>query len=98
VFDGGNPNVSILLGVREVEDNNQGSNTSGEGRLLSVEDRLDIVRKQLEEVDKVQDQVTRISLKRWNSLIAIQVKTLRKRIADTYAEKLADNMTSCVTQ
>ena len=63
-----------------------------------MEDRLDIVRKQLEEVDKVQDQVTRISLKRWNSLIAIQVKTLRKRIADTYAEKLADNMTSCVTQ
>ena len=63
-----------------------------------MEDRLDIVRRQLEEVDKVQDQVTRISLKRWNSLIAIQVKTLRKRIADTYAEKLADNMTSCVTQ
>ena len=63
-----------------------------------MEDRLDIVRKQLEEVDKVQDQVTRISLKRWNSLIAIQVKALRKRIADTYAEKLADNMTSCVTQ
>ena len=64
-----------------------------------MEDRLDIVRRQLEEVDKVQDQVTRISLPIWNPLfIAIQVKALRKRIADTYAEKLADNMTSCVTQ
>ena len=63
-----------------------------------MEDRLDIVRRQLEEVDKVQDQVTRVSLPIWNHLIAIQVKALRKRIADTYAEKLADNMTSCVTQ
>ena len=64
-----------------------------------MEDRLDIVRKQLEEVDKVQDQVTRIPPSPiWNLLIAIQVKALRKRIADTYAEKLADNMTSCVTQ
>merc|ERR1712032_618419 len=80
VFDGGNPNVSILLGVRQVEE--PAPPSTRENTLLSVEDRLNIVRRQLEEVDKVQDQV----------------KTLRKKIADAYAERLADNMTSCVTQ
>jgi len=83
VLGGGDPNVSILLGVRQVEENQPGPPSSArEGALLSVEDRLNVVRRQLEEVDQVQDQV----------------KTLRKKIADTYAEKLADNMTSCVTQ
>jgi len=83
VFDGGNPNVSILLGVRQVEETEAGppSSTRDDAQLC-VEDRLNIVRRQLEEVDKVQDQV----------------KTLRKKIADAYAERLADNMTSCVTQ
>merc|ERR1711936_866634 len=69
VFDGGNPNVSILLGVRQVEETQPPSSTR-ENALLSVEDRLNVVRRQLEEVDKVQDQV----------------KTLRKKIADAYAE------------
>jgi len=82
VFDGGNPNVSILLGVRQVEETQPVQLSTRENTLLSVEDRLNVVRRQLEEVDKVQDQV----------------KTLRKKIADAYAERLADNMTSCVTQ
>lgn len=83
VFNGGDPNVSILLGVRQIEETQPGPPSSKrEDALLSVEDRLNVVRRQLEEVDKVQDQV----------------KTLRKKIADTYAERLADNMTSCVTQ
>merc|ERR1719500_1882456 len=83
VFNGGNPNVSILLGVRQVEEAQPGPpSLTREDALLSVEDRLNVVRRQLEEVDKVQDQV----------------KTLRKKIADAYAERLADNMTSCVTQ
>jgi len=82
VFDGGNPNVSMLLGVRQVEVNVPGPLLEREDTLLGVEDRLEVVRSQLEEVDKVQEQV----------------KTLRKKIADAYAERLADNMTSCVTQ
>ena len=71
-----------------------------ENTLLSVEDRLNVVRRQLEEVDKVQDQVFKLSARDlcsiWN--YDDQVKTLRKKIADAYAERLADNMTSCVTQ
>jgi len=83
VFNGGDPNVSILLGVRQIEETQPGPPSSTrQDALLSVEDRLNVVRRQLEEVEKVQDQV----------------KTLRKKIADAYAERLADNMTSCVTQ
>ena len=71
-----------------------------ENTLLSVEDRLNVVRRQLEEVDKVQDQVFKLSARDLCSIRNYhdQVKTLRKKIADAYAERLADNMTSCVTQ
>ena len=61
----------------------------------------------MEEVDKVQDQVLQIFypresvsniLRSVSNILHPQVKALRKKIADAYAERLADNMTSCVTQ
>jgi len=80
VLSGGDPNMSILLGVREV--GVTFSSLDKDTINLTIEEKLDLVRSQLEEVSRVQGEV----------------KELRSRIADKYAEKLADNMTSCVTQ
>jgi len=80
VVGGGDPNMSVLLGVREVGLISSPLDTDSTN--LTVEDKLDLVRSQLEEVSRVQGEV----------------KELRTRIADKYAENLADNMTSCVTQ
>jgi len=80
VVGGGDPNMSVLLGVREVGLITSPLDTDSTN--LTVEDKLDLVRSQLEEVSRVQGEV----------------KELRTRIADKYAENLADNMTSCVTQ
>jgi len=80
VMEGGDPNVSVLLGVREVEV--PAGVLHRDTASMTVEERLEVVRAQLQEVQRVQEQV----------------KELRRRIADRYAERLADNMTSCVTQ
>lgn len=81
IMGGNDPNMSLLLGVREV-------NLSPDSLLLkpledlSLQQRIDLVRGQMEE------------LKRLNKDIA----EIRTELADKYAESLADNMTSCVTQ
>ena len=80
VVGGGDPNMSVLLGVREV--GMTFSPLNRDSTDLTMEDKLELVRTQLEEVSRVQGEV----------------KDLRTRIADKYAENLADNMTSCVTQ
>ena len=80
VVGGGDPNISVLLGVREV--GMAPSTLNRDITNLTMEDKLELVRTQLEEVSRVQGEV----------------KELRTRIADKYAENLADNMTSCVTQ
>ena len=80
VVGGGDPNMSVLLGVREV--GMAPSTLNRDITNLTMEDKLELVRTQLEEVSRVQGEV----------------KELRTRIADKYAENLADNMTSCVTQ
>eukprot|EP00090_Calanus_glacialis_P014958 TRINITY_DN23836_c0_g1_i2.p1 TRINITY_DN23836_c0_g1~~TRINITY_DN23836_c0_g1_i2.p1 ORF type:complete len:647 (+),score=266.93 TRINITY_DN23836_c0_g1_i2:67-1941(+) len=80
VVGGGDPNMSVLLGVREV--GIAPSPLNRDITNLTMEDKLELVRTQLEEVSRVQGEV----------------KELRTRIADKYAENLADNMTSCVTQ
>jgi len=80
VMGGGDPNISVLLGVREV-----GGTFSPLDRdiiNLTIEDKLDLVRKQMEELSRVQREL----------------QELRTRITDKYAENLADNMNSCVTQ
>lgn len=79
----GDPNVSVLLGVRGVVwDSSDSPLAKDVESIESVEERLELVRAQLTEVGKVQKEV----------------QELRKRIVDKYAENLADNMTSCVTQ
>jgi len=80
VVGGGDPNMSVLLGVRDVGGTSSPLNRDTTN--LTMEDKLELVRTQLEEVSKVQGEV----------------RELRTRIADKYAENLADNMTSCVTQ
>merc|ERR1712059_71985 len=79
----GDPNVSVLLGVRGVAwDSTDSPLAKDVESIESVEERLELVRAQLTEVGKVQKEV----------------EELRKRIVDKYAENLADNMTSCITQ
>jgi len=80
VVGGGDPNMSVLLGVKDLMLTTSPLNRDTSS--LTVEDKLDLVRSQLEEVGRVQEEV----------------RELRTRIADKYAENLADNMTSCVTQ
>merc|ERR1712096_539316 len=80
VVGGGDPNMSMLLGVREMMLTSSPLNRDTTS--LTMEDKLELVRSQLEEVSRVQGEV----------------REMRTRIADKYAENLADNMTSCVTQ
>jgi len=80
VMGGGDPNISVLLGVREV-----GGTFSPLDRDISnltIDDKLDLVRTQMEELSRVQREL----------------EELRTRITDKYAENLADNMNSCHTQ
>merc|ERR1719369_2366843 len=80
VVGGCDPNMSVFLGVKDLMLTTSPLNRDTSS--LTVEDKLDLVRSQLEEVGRVQEEV----------------RELRTRIADKYAENLADNMTSCVTQ
>eukprot|EP00092_Neocalanus_flemingeri_P009650 GFUD01010391.1.p1 GENE.GFUD01010391.1~~GFUD01010391.1.p1 ORF type:complete len:640 (+),score=259.80 GFUD01010391.1:68-1987(+) len=80
VFGGGDPNMSVLLGVRDVMLTSSPLNRDTTN--LTMEEKLELARTQLEEVSRVQGEV----------------RELRTRIADKYAENLVDNMTSCVTQ
>ena len=80
VMGGGDPNMSVLLGVREV--GVAFSPLDKDITNLTIEDKLDLVRSQMEELSRVQREL----------------QELRTRITDKYAENLADNMTSCVTQ
>jgi len=82
VLGGENPNVSVLLGVRDMELCDELEVLQRDSSQLSVEEKLELVRNQLNSVQRVQEQI----------------KDLRSRITDRYAENLADNMTSCVTQ
>ena len=83
VMDGGNPNLSVLLGVngdisllvsRDSPLNRETSN-------LSLEDKLELVRQQMREVGGVQEEI----------------KELRRKIGDMYSDRLAGNM-SCLVQ
>lgn len=131
MFDGGNPNVSMLLGVRQVEVNVPGPLLerfvqNKELELLTLHDLLTLTcslqgryitwcwrqtRSGQESVGggwqgsgagicycyvKGKFSMFGWVLQYWP--FTDQVKTLRKKIADAYAERLADNMTSCVTQ
>ena len=70
--------MSVRLGVREVGI----APSDRDIKNLTLEDKLELVRTQLEEVSRVQGEV----------------KEMRTRIADKFAEHLPDNMTSCFTQ
>ena len=80
IVGGGDPNVSILLGVREgaVPTVFVDKDISE----LTLEEKKELISKQLEEVKRVQGDI----------------KVLRIKISERYAENLADNMTSCITQ
>ena len=83
VMDGGNPNLSVLLGVNGdmsllvSRDSPLNRNTVN----LTLDEKLVLVRQQMEEVANVQEEI----------------KVLRRKIGDSYSDRLADNM-SCVTQ
>jgi len=80
IVGGGDPNVSILLGVREgaVPTVFVDKDISE----LTLEEKKELISEQLEEVKRVQGDI----------------KVLRLKISERYAENLADNMTSCITQ
>ena len=83
VMSGGDPNMSVLLGVREVTSPIAASPLLADpASLPSAAQQLELARQQLQEVARVEGEV----------------KQLRQQISDKYAENLADNMTSCVTQ
>lgn len=82
VIGGTDPNMSMLLGVKEMDLMGGNSVMDRDTSRMTVEEKLELVSSQLKEVQRVQEQV----------------KDLRARIADKYAENLADNMTTCVTQ
>ena len=82
VLGGGNPNTSVLLGTRDLGLLSPVSSLDRDLAALSHEEKLAVVREQMREVTRLQDDL----------------KELRNKIADKYSESLADNMTSCITQ
>ena len=84
IMEGGNPSTSVLLGTRG--DFSilipRESPLNRDSTNLTVEEKLELVRQQMAEVGEVQENI----------------KELREKISEKYADRLADNMTSCVTQ
>lgn len=83
VMDGGNPNLSVLLGVNGdisllVP---RDSPLSRENVNLPLEDKLVLVRQQIKEVERFQEEITE----------------LRKKIGEAYSDRLAGNA-SCLVQ
>jgi len=83
VMDGGNPNLSVLLGVNGdisllVPQESPLNRTTAN---LTMDEKLVLVRQQVEEVAMVQEEIS----------------GLRRKISDTYSDKLAENM-SCLMQ
>ena len=83
VMDGGNPNLSVLLGV--TGDRSllvpRDSPLNRDSTDLTMEEKLRLLRQQMEEVQEVQEEI----------------KVLRRKIGDKYADSLTDNM-SCLVQ
>ena len=84
IMEGGNPSTSVLLGTRG--DFSilvpRESPLNRDSTNLTVEEKLELVKQQMAEVGEVQENI----------------KNLREKISEKYADRLADNMNSCVTQ
>ena len=84
VMEGGNPSTSVLLGTRGDLSilMPRDSPLNRDSANLTTEEKLELVRQQMAEVGEVQENI----------------KKMRSRIQDEYADRLADNNMSCVTQ
>ena len=84
VMEGGDPSTSVLLGTRG--DISillpRESPLNRDSANLTIDQKLDLVRQQMAEVGEVQENI----------------KKMRSRIQDEYADRLADNNMSCLTQ
>ena len=84
VMEGGDPSTSVLLGTRG--DISillpRESPLNRDSANLTIDQKLDLVRQQMAEVGEVQENI----------------KEIRQKITEKYADRLTDNMTSCVTQ
>ena len=93
IVGGEDPNVSVLLGLRDLSGNRNNGSDSSElpgvcgvmavmGAPISHDDRLATLRSQLSDVKAVRSDLARI----------------RDSISEKYAENLGDNFNSCITQ
>ena len=84
VMEGGDPSTSVLLGTRG--DISillpRESPLNRDSANLTIDQKLDLVRQQMAEVGEVQENI----------------KKMRSRIQEEYADRLADNNRSCATQ
>jgi len=81
---GGDPNMSVLLGVRDVTlaSGLKPSRLLNDTKDLTMDEKIDLVKVQLEEISSIQRDV----------------EDLRHSLVEKYAENMADGMTSCITQ
>ena len=84
VMEGGDPSTSVLLGTRG--DISillpRESPLNRDSANLTIDQKLELVRQQMAEVGEVQENI----------------KKMRSRIQEEYADRLADNNMSCATQ
>ena len=75
ILGGSDPNMSLLLGTRDVNLLRPVSSLNRDLASLSHQEKLEVVKEQLREVSQVQ----------------VDIKKLREKIADIYGEKLTDS-------
>ena len=80
ILGGADPNISVLLGTRDLHVLRPVSSLNRDMASLSHQEKLELVKEQMKEMSQVQGDI----------------KELREKITDMYSDRLTDNMTSCV--
>ena len=82
IVGGEDPNVSVLLGLRDLSGNRNNGSEPSEPNPVDHDGRVATLRSQLSDVKAVRSDLAKI----------------RDSISEKYAENLGDNFNSCITQ